>query len=230
MRVCVYTYTYISVYVLKYTLIYICNATCQRYTPVVSHLLCRICSWCDKHECIMSLISNAWHVSFIRVTCFIHMCDMPHSYVWHASYICVTCLIHMCDMSHSYVWHASYICVTCLIHCVTCLIHMHDDFVTCLIRCDTCLIHCVTCLIHCVTCLVSMRDNYVTCLLHLYDMAHISTAWHAYDIYMNTGRGLTSSGQSAIPKTSLVMVEHVYGVATISRLLKIIGLFCKRAL
>jgi len=35
---------------------------------------------------------------------------MSHSYVWHVSFICVTCLIHMCDMSHSYVCHVSFIC------------------------------------------------------------------------------------------------------------------------
>ena len=31
--------------------------------------------------------------------------ELTYSYVWHVSFICVTCLVHMCDMSHS--WEAS---------------------------------------------------------------------------------------------------------------------------
>jgi len=62
--------------------------------------------------------SYVWHASFIYVTCLIHTCDMPHSYMcdmlihmWHASFIRVTGLIHICDMPHSYMWHASFIYV-----------------------------------------------------------------------------------------------------------------------
>jgi len=42
-------------------------------------------------------------VSFMCVTCRIHMHDTTHSYVWHDSFICVTWLIHVCDMTH-YSW------------------------------------------------------------------------------------------------------------------------------
>jgi len=54
--------------------------------------------------------------SFMRVTCHIHMWDMPHSYLWHDSFVCVTWLIHMCNMTHLYVWRGSFVCVTWLIH------------------------------------------------------------------------------------------------------------------
>ena len=60
--------------------------------------------------------SYVWHDSSMRVTCHIHMRDMPHSYVWHNSFVCVTWLIHMCDMTHLYVWRDSFVCVTWLIH------------------------------------------------------------------------------------------------------------------
>ena len=56
------------------------------------------------------------HDSSIRVTCIIHMCDVPISFsrccVWHDLLICVTWLIHVCDMTRPYVWHVSFICVT----------------------------------------------------------------------------------------------------------------------
>jgi len=86
------------------------------------------------------------------VTCLIHVCDIPYSYLWrdcvmtcsyawHDSFICVTRLVHTCDMTDLYVWHDWFVCVTCLIHmcdmthsyvwhdsfiCVTWLTHMCD--------------------------------------------------------------------------------------------------------
>jgi len=60
--------------------------------------------------------SYVWHDLFIRVTWFIHRCDMTHIYVWHDSCIYATWLIHMCDMTHSYVRHDSFIRVTWLNH------------------------------------------------------------------------------------------------------------------
>jgi len=64
------------------------------------------------HMCAM--IPRVWHVSFLSVACFVHMCGVILSYVGRARdlLICVTWLIHMCDMSH--VCHDSFIYVTCL--------------------------------------------------------------------------------------------------------------------
>ena len=53
-----------------------------------------------------------WHVSFICVTCLIHMCDTQG---WHDMR---TRHIHTCDRTHLYVWHDSSVCVT-----------RHDSFI-----------------------------------------------------------------------------------------------------
>jgi len=69
------------------------------------------------------------HDTFISEACYIHICDMTHSYVWldwfrwqndkkvnlytssiyeTRHFVFFTWLIHMCDMTHSYVWHDSF--------------------------------------------------------------------------------------------------------------------------
>jgi len=130
--------------------------------------------------CVTWLI-NVWHDSFIQVTCLIHTCDMPHSYVWHDSFsthvpakghvttstcsyvwhdssICVAWIIHKCDMPHSYVWHASFICVTWLIQNTYTGERPRDDVN----------------LFVCVTWFVHMCDSFihVTWLNHMRDMTH----------------------------------------------------------
>ena len=46
---------------------------------------------------------------FVRMTWFLHMCNVSRSYAWRDSFICVTWLIHVCDMTHSYVWRGWFI-------------------------------------------------------------------------------------------------------------------------
>ena len=82
----------------------------------------------------------SWLDEFMCVTCFIHTCDMTHSYVRHDAWICVmtrrimcaTCFIDRCDMTHSYVRHDAFICVkTRRIH-VCDMFHSymwHDSFI-----------------------------------------------------------------------------------------------------
>ena len=176
--------------------------------------------------------SYVWHDTFICVTWLIHMCDMTHSYVWHDTFICVTWLIHICDMTHSYVWHDSFICVTWHIHMcdMTHSYVWHDAFI------------CVTWLIHMCgvahsyawqavidKALVKDKDKRVqtaeqflallaTVPLHFTPTAPIGLSmWHDSFISVNW-------------HDPSICVTSAYGVATISRLLKIIGLFCKRAL
>jgi len=60
--------------------------------------------------------SYVWHNSCICFPRLIPACDMTHSDICHDSFIHVTWLIHMCVMAHSYVRHDSFICVPWLIH------------------------------------------------------------------------------------------------------------------
>jgi len=108
----------------------------------------------------------------------------------------------MCTVTHWYVYHDSFICIPT--HCGLQPPHVyvwHDSSI------------CVTWLMHiCVAWLIDMCAMFIhmcgvthwdmTWLIHMCDMTH----WH------------------------LCHDSFIYGVATIRRLLKIIRLFCKRAL
>jgi len=53
-----------------------------------------------KYECISGFTywhSQLIHVSFVGVTCLIHLVHESHSYVWHDSYPSVTRLVHTSD-------------------------------------------------------------------------------------------------------------------------------------
>jgi len=191
--------------------------------------------------------SYVWRDSSIFVTWLIHMCDMTHSYVWSASSICVTQPIHMCDLAHSYVWHDSFACVTWLIrmcdmtHSYAC----HDSFifVTWLIHmCD--LAHSDMGWLQWAGSLKSKvsfakepckRDYilqkrpiiwrsllvvatpYVTWLIHMY-YSHVC-------VYV-----CQLTYPPVLPYMSPVVPCHIchrYGVATVSRIDEIIGLFCR---
>jgi len=147
------------------------------------------------------------------------MCDMTNSYVWHDSFICVTWLTHMCDMPHSYACHDSLICVAWLFH-LCAMTHSYEWHNPCIYV--TWLIHtCAMILSH--TC--DMTHSYVchdslicvAWLFHVCAMTHLYE-WitHSY-IYANEHCD-----------TWVIIANEHYGVATISPLLKIVGLFLQK--
>ena len=176
------------------------------------HATCRIRTFDMTH-------SYAWHVLFVRAPChiyicdgLIHMCDMPYSYT-KAFFIRATCRDHMCDIPHSYVRHASCIHAIWQIH-TRGMPHSyvrHDRFIraACLIRmCDMTDSYVCHASFICVTCLIHVCDSVTLHLVCSWASTRVTWCFHIH-IHINRNK---------------------YGVASISRLLKIIGLFCKRAL
>jgi len=217
-----------------------------------------ICETWLVHMCDMTH-SYVWRDAFIRVTRRVHMCDMTHSYVCRDSFICLTWHIHMCayvwhdsficEMRPVHVWNVRLSClhhdklirVTWLLICV--VRDMTHSYVRCdPFMCEMWLTHvCVSWLIHMcdmthsyVGCDLFMSEMWLSCLHHdklicvtwllicvVRDMTpHMFRSWH--DSMCEVMR--------EIWLTHLCDMTDSYGVATISRLLKMIGLFCKRAL
>ena len=229
--------------------------TCHMTHSLVSHDSFFGVAWLIL-LCAMTY-SYVWHDSFICVTCLLYMCAIAHSDVWHASFFCVTWPIILCAMTHSYVWHDSFLCVTWLLH--TCPIThayvWHDSFFgviwLILLRATN---HsyvwhdsfmCVTWLIYvcdmthlCVwhdSFMCATHDSFirVTWSIHVCDMTH------AYVHDMTHSRAHVTHHSCIYVQRVFIYIfffcraqvsPSLYGVATISRLLKIIDLFCKRAL
>jgi len=148
------------------------------------------------------------------------MCaTMAHFYVWHDSSISVTRLVHMThwcvppgpiyirDITHPYAWHDSLIWLIHVCH--------HDPFL------------CVTWLIHKRDMTRSYDSLMCATMTHIY-------AWHDSSISVTRLAHMTHSCVPPWPmymlSTYLTSMRYAFGVPTISRLLKFIGLFCKTVL
>ena len=205
-------------------LIYMCDIT-----PYATYdsLICVI--WlthmCDvTHSCMWHCRrgSGPWWLQ-LSVTWFIHMSDVTHPCVWRDSSMCVTWL-PVCNMIHSYVWHDSLIYVTWLIH-ICDMVHGEQPVVAArerdvthsYVRNDSSM--CVTGLIRMcdITHPYVWRDSFtcVTWLILLDCKTHSFVRTRL--IWSCNGSGPTSGWAG-------------YEGDSISRLFKIIGLFCKRTL
>jgi len=177
-----------------------------------------------------------------------HKTLLPHAHiaVRHDSVICMTWLSDMCNVIHSYVWKDSVICVT-----FNPGIRISSSTIT------ACLDHTVRrqCVVVCSILLqrvavwtpslsktsTACPDRFETWHIHMCDMTH-SYIWHDFikHCHHRAPIPLVVLCCSVLKKIA-VCCAFVYGVATISRLLKIIKsllqnivsfirLFCKRDL
>ena len=154
------------------------------------------------------------------------MCDMTCSHVWHDSFTCVTLLIHTCDMTHSHVWHDSQVdqVINKVIVEVTGAEHEQ--------RLKKALEVCV--MSHMWIILVTRVNQ--SCCAYVWVVSHVNESCRTYEIStINSWKGHSryESCHTCETVSSHVWISHVahmYGVATVSRIDKIIGLFCKRAL
>jgi len=116
-------HTYIFETWLVHMCLYMCDmphSYVWRASFICVTCLIHMCGVYIFHTYILQHVTRHIHYAYEWGTSHIYIWDMTHSYVfiyvWHASFICVTCLIHMCDVPDSYVWciYLSYI------HTATC--------------------------------------------------------------------------------------------------------------
>ena len=202
------------------------------------------------HICDMTH-SSVQHDSFISATWLIRKCDMTHSQVWHDSSISATWLVCKSGMIFPQVWrdvcvphdlsicHASFICVAWRIHvydmtysCVTWRIHVYMMY-TCMTRdlfSDVTSPTAVNDLHVWVTWLTLMYNMPHYCM-HTCEHAHTHKHTHTQSHTRTHAHSHTHTGthtHTTIREIRLYCLNwNHYGVATISRLLKIIGLFCR---
>ena len=147
------------------------------------------------------------------------MSHIAHYFIGaHDSFMCVTRPIHVCDMTrlwvwltHLWMWHDSFMSVTWLIHewhaWYCCAYRMILDIYA-----------------------TTSYDRYVTSIC---DICGISIIWCAYtqqhklQIAWNWCK--YSLFRAKVSSSVCSSLWDYYGVATIQRLLKIIGLFCKNS-
>jgi len=188
--------------------------------------------WLVFHTCDMTR-SHTWRDSFTHMTWCIHMlvlrrefvrrcasshqfkvpctCDMTHSYVWHDASVCVTWRIHVCEVTHSYMSRDAFTCWCCgeSVWVAYSSYQFNMPFV-----CEK---------------------------THWYMSRDAFTCWCCGEsVWFAITRAINSICRVCVMwliHTCDIMHSYVgvaegvcYGVATISRLLKILRLFCKRAL
>jgi len=189
-----------------------------------------ICVTCRIHLCDMTHL-RAWHDSFMNescchtciritvqattgytnpcdlphtnLTCLIHMCFMINSHMWRDSFVHFAWLIHTCRMTHSYLWHDSFTCVTWLMRIYD-MFHSymrHDSFI-------------------CATWPINLCD-----INHRGRLRGFVCVWVCVCVCA-CGRIPVVAHKVASFSSS----SWFYGVASVSRIDKIVGLFCKRAL
>jgi len=178
----------------------------------------------------------ACHDSFVCVTWLIHIRAMTHSHLWYDSFTWVPWLIYIHHMTHSYVWHDSFICVPWLIHiCDMTHLHAHHDTSVCGTWLLLTLLDLGSSMTH--WCATDLHDSskrgtrlvracgmpsYCIVVPYWCDMTPLPV-WHDSCIWLI---GMPYLTDFRLLYDALIC----YRVATISRLLTIIGLFCKRAL
>jgi len=145
---------------------------------------------------------------------------MTHSYVRHDSFICGTwlnidicfhwhLLVHMCDMNQSYVWHDTFTCVKCRVH----MCDMTRSYVwhkSCHTY-ERVMSHIWT---------RHVTHVKVSCLTYEWVMALVSHMW------FDSCSERLAACMCVTQLHMCNMTSYVYGVATVSRIDKIIGLFC----
>jgi len=168
----------------------------------------------SRHELIMD--GNKWiyhRWAHYRVVC----CDMTYSYVRHDVFTCETWLIHLWDVTrHVFMTRYAFMIDEHITHSIVCHVMWHDSF------------------------------TYETWLIHLWDMTqHVFIIRYAFIIDEHIEHSIVScvvtwlihmwdmTRQAFIIRHAFIVDEHIvlsstwHGVANVSRIDTIIGLFCR---
>jgi len=147
------------------------------------------------------------HITHVNESCHTCQCAMSHISMCHVTHVNVSCHTCQCVMSHISMCHVTHINVSC---------HTYQRVMSHISMCHVTHVN-VSCHSYCLYIRVGDTCGVGTHMLCTHTCTCICIYRYMYMcpacIY---GRG--------------THVVYMYGVATISRLLKIIGLFCKRAL
>jgi len=171
------------------------------------------------------------HTNDTRIT---HTWDMSHSYVRHDSSMCETWRIHTFDMYHSCVCfiRVCVLCVCAMIMCV-CQDYVCSSCVRVSFVCGVCVSS--VCVYH--LCIICVCVTHVCELIMCVSLDHLCVVVSVCVCHVCVSFACIICVHQLCVCVICVCVSYVwdlitcvYGVATISRLLKIIGLFCKRAL
>jgi len=201
----------------------------------------------DLYLCVITQSYMCWCL-FGPQVCKVNLLDTTHS--------CVTCRIHIRDMIHSSVTWSSYILCWWLSGPQICHLHMKPSYVTCRIHVRDVTWLIFKCRNTCTWLQYTFLKGQVTYIKStLWRHFHISRA-HTDDTFIYQEHTLTTLSyiksthwrhfhiSRAHTDDAFIYQEHTlttlslwkgfwhinHGVATISRLLKKYGLFCKRAL
>jgi len=161
--------------------------------------------------------TNEWVMSHMWMSHDAHMNESCRTYEWVMSHKWMSHVAHTNESCCTYEWDMSHIWGSCHTHdwwCDTIYMSPRDSFFFGLLSHDTFMISFI-----CATWLIYVLFK---CLTHIHTQffSLASLAWHTYEIiYM---RDMTHSCV-----IYMCDPQMCYRVATISRLLKIIGLFCR---
>jgi len=139
------------------------------------------------------------HDSLVFATRLICMYDITHSYEWRDSFVRVTWLIRTVDVTHSYMWHDSFVSVYAPSAITQRQVHS--------------------------ACMIT-HNSHVTRNTRMHHVTHANESCHKYDWVMPRIRQCLSHAVTASTHC-ITITLHQYEVASVSRLLKIIGLFCR---
>ena len=147
--------------------------------------------------------------------------------ICNCTFVCYTTRTNMHLRAHALTRTCTHVCVfVCMLVHVRVIVYMRvcEKVIVC-VCCVLCVVCCVLCVVCCVLCVVCCHSTQLTvCISFAGEFASMSCTWSTGAIIHNR-KEIVGTGF----RRSRFESGRSYGVATMRRLPKIMGLFCKRA-